>query len=143
MNSTYCTCTQCSSAESSTTSVVYNSNTGLSPQVSLFLCCNSWDSSPFLKNACDVSESFTSLRRASVGQDGLRVISNDAFVDNKEEDEYYFAYGDVSQIWKRQIKPTGRMVCSSRCLHLVLNFDRFLDIGRNQGIQDDGTCWPR
>ncbi|KAF7974158.1 hypothetical protein HWV62_13273 [Athelia sp. TMB] len=62
------------------------------------------------RNTCDVPESFGTLVPASVEHDGLRVISNNAFVDKKEEDEYYIAYGDVSQIWKRQMKSTGQMV---------------------------------
>ncbi|KAF7967351.1 hypothetical protein HWV62_34655 [Athelia sp. TMB] len=37
-------------------------------------------------------------------------MSKGAFVQPKEEDEYYFAYGDVSQLWKRQTKSTGRIV---------------------------------
>ena len=77
------------------------------------------------------------------GRDGLQVISTDAFVDKKEEDEYYIAYGDVSQIWKRQMKSSGRMVCGSRYLHILLHSDLLLDVGCNQGIQDDGACRRR
>ncbi|KAF7968472.1 hypothetical protein HWV62_30489 [Athelia sp. TMB] len=61
------------------------------------------------RNTCDVPESSGTLAPASVERDELRVISNNAFVDKKGEDEYYIAYGDVSQIWKRQMKSTGQM----------------------------------
>lgn len=32
-------------------------------------------------------------------------------------------------------------ICISRCLHLALNSNLVMDSGRNQGIQDDSTCW--
>ncbi|KAF7967349.1 hypothetical protein HWV62_34651 [Athelia sp. TMB] len=56
------------------------------------------------------AESFTTVAPASVGHNQLKVMSHDTFIQAKGEDEYYFAYGDVSQIWKRQMKSTGRMV---------------------------------
>ncbi|KAF7974160.1 hypothetical protein HWV62_13277 [Athelia sp. TMB] len=91
-------------------SAIYNSNTSLSPQVILFLCCNNCFLNLFFKNVRDASECFGNLVPAYVGHDTLRVLSNEEFVNKKGEDEYYIAYGDVSQIWKRQMKSTGRMV---------------------------------
>ena len=70
---------------------------------------------------------------ASINYDQLRVMSNDTFVQPKEEDGYYFAYGDISQLWKRQTKSTGRMVRISSSL-LDANAKLYLNEGRNQGI---------
>lgn len=140
MNSTSTSCTHF--AECSTTPAAQNLKIDYLSRVSLFLCRNNCLSNDlFLKNTCDVPESSGTLAPASVEHDELRVISNNAFVDKKGEDEYYIAYGDVSQIWKRQMKSTGQMVCISRCLHLALNSNLVMDSGRNQGIQDNSTCW--
>ncbi|KZP02407.1 kinase-like protein, partial [Athelia psychrophila] len=35
---------------------------------------------------------------------------NDELVRREEADEHYFAYGDVAQLWKREMKSTGRLV---------------------------------
>lgn len=112
MNSTTCTYF----TERPMAPAVYNLNTGTNylPRVSLFLRRNNCRSNDlFLKNTCAVPESSVTLVPASGGHDGLRVLSNDAFIDKQEEDEYYIAYGDVSQIWKRQMKSTSQMVCTS------------------------------
>ncbi|KAF7976886.1 hypothetical protein HWV62_5429 [Athelia sp. TMB] len=71
-------------------SAVYTSNAGVSPQ--------------------DASDACATIFPASVCPDRVPVLSADKFVSPKEEDEYYFAYGDVSQIWKRQVKSTGLLV---------------------------------
>ncbi|KAF7982386.1 hypothetical protein HWV62_28471 [Athelia sp. TMB] len=81
-NSTYCICSQ-SSAKPSVASTLYDSGIDLSAQ---------------------------KFVPTSVGHDGPRVVSNDEFMQTKEDSEHYFAYGDVSQLWKRQMKSTGRMI---------------------------------
>ncbi|KAF7982383.1 hypothetical protein HWV62_28465 [Athelia sp. TMB] len=62
------------------------------------------------QEACYAPESFTTVAPASIGHNQLKVMSHDTFIQAKGEDEHYFAYGDVSQLWKRQTKSTGRMV---------------------------------
>lgn len=51
-------------------------------------------------------------------------MSHDTFIQAKGEDEHYFTYGDVSQLWKRQTKSTGQMVriSSSEFAALDSNF---------------------
>ncbi|KZP27873.1 kinase-like protein [Athelia psychrophila] len=55
------------------------------------------------------SPSQESMQAIEIGTTQPQIIDDD-LVCLEEADEHYCAYGDVAQIWKRQMKSTGRMV---------------------------------